>query len=106
MDGQSEESGFHRGKRYHGRRRRALTLCENEPQARRSELVENTLAIEVRGVQMTHYVGNSRLRVWAENMERIEPEILDWIDGFEPDSVFFDLGASTGLFSIYAAVKA
>ena len=71
----------------------------------RVELIANTLEIEVRGARMQHYVGNERLLSWAENMERIEPEILDWIDAFDPDSVFFDLGASIGLFSIYAAVK-
>jgi len=54
---------------------------------------------------MRHYVGNDRLRLWAEHMEDIEPEILDWIDRFEPDAVLYDLGASIGLFSIYAAIK-
>jgi FkbM family methyltransferase len=66
----------------------------------------DSLTIEVRGISMKHYVGNARLRLWAENMERIEPEILDWIDSFEPHTVLYDLGASIGLFSIYAAMKA
>jgi FkbM family methyltransferase len=54
---------------------------------------------------MRHYVGNDRLRLWAEHMENIEPEILDWMDGFERNAVLYDLGASIGLFSIYAAIK-
>jgi FkbM family methyltransferase len=54
---------------------------------------------------MRHYVGNDRLRLWAEHMENIEPEILDWIDGFDRNAVLYDLGASIGLFSIYAAIK-
>jgi FkbM family methyltransferase len=65
----------------------------------------NSLEVNVRGVSMRHYVGNSRLRLWAEHMENIEPEILDWIDDFEPGAVLYDLGASIGLFSIYAAIK-
>lgn len=34
-----------------------------------------------------------------------EPETLKWIDGFEDKSVFLDVGANVGLYSIYAAVK-
>ena len=34
-----------------------------------------------------------------------EPETLQWIDGFEDKSVFLDVGANVGLYSIYAAVK-
>ena len=32
-----------------------------------------------------------------------EPETLQWIDKFEQNSVFFDVGANVGLYSIYAA---
>ena len=34
-----------------------------------------------------------------------EPETLGWIDQFESDSVFFDVGANIGLYSCYAAKK-
>ena len=34
-----------------------------------------------------------------------EPELLEWIDGFEPGSTLWDVGAATGLFAIYAAKK-
>lgn len=32
-----------------------------------------------------------------------EPETLEWIDKFENNSVFWDVGANVGLYSIYAA---
>ena len=32
-----------------------------------------------------------------------EPETLEWINSFHPNSVFFDIGANIGLYSIYAA---
>lgn len=32
-----------------------------------------------------------------------EPETLNWIESFEADSVFWDVGANIGLYSIYAA---
>ncbi len=34
-----------------------------------------------------------------------EPELLEWIDGFEAGSTLWDVGAATGLFAIYAAKK-
>lgn len=38
-------------------------------------------------------------------MHRKEPETLEWIDGFPEGSCLWDVGASTGIFSIYAAVR-
>ncbi len=34
-----------------------------------------------------------------------EPETLAWIDAMAPGEVFYDVGAATGLFSLYAAMK-
>lgn len=34
-----------------------------------------------------------------------EPELLAWIDGFPKGARFWDVGAATGLFSIYAALQ-
>lgn len=34
-----------------------------------------------------------------------EPETLKWIDKFDKNSIFFDIGANIGLYSIYAAQK-
>src|SRR3954464_7984498 len=41
----------------------------------------------------------------AEGWSRREPEVLDWIDGFAPDSVFFDIGANFVTETLYAAMK-
>ena len=32
-----------------------------------------------------------------------EPETIAWIDSFEPGSVFYDIGANVGVYSLYAA---
>jgi FkbM family methyltransferase len=32
-----------------------------------------------------------------------EPDTLSWIDGFEDNAVFWDIGANVGVFSLYAA---
>ena len=34
-----------------------------------------------------------------------EPETLTWMDSFEENAVFYDIGANVGLYSIYAAIK-
>src|SRR5262249_32214195 len=33
-----------------------------------------------------------------------EPDMIRWIDGFEPDTVFWDIGANVGVFTLYAAL--
>tara|TARA_Y200000002_G_scaffold355154_1_gene335903 strand:- start:268 stop:1053 length:786 start_codon:yes stop_codon:yes gene_type:complete len=38
----------------------------------------------------------------AKTFSYKEPETLNWIENFEEDSVFFDIGANVGLYSIYA----
>lgn len=66
---------------------------------------DQILDITVRGASIRFHVGNGRLRVWAERFEEIEPELLDLIDGLPEGSVMYDLGASIGLFSLYAAIQ-
>jgi len=61
----------------------------------------------VRGVAIRcalplHQVG-TRLEAFAWATR--EPEVLDWIDGFAPDAVFFDVGANFGTETLYAALK-
>ena len=34
-----------------------------------------------------------------------EPETIQWIDEFEDNSIFWDIGSNIGLYSIYAALK-
>lgn len=44
--------------------------------------------------------------VWRANtFFSLEPETLEWIDSFPNSSVFFDIGANVGLYSLYAAKK-
>lgn len=33
-----------------------------------------------------------------------EPETLEWIDGFSPEDVLYDIGANVGIYTVYAAV--
>jgi FkbM family methyltransferase len=62
-------------------------------------------SVRIRNLEFELSASNDRLRCWSQYFDNIEPELLDWIDAFETDSVYFDLGASIGHFSIYAALR-
>ena len=38
----------------------------------------------------------------VESMYEKEPETISWIDSFKPNSIFYDIGANIGIYSIYA----
>lgn len=60
---------------------------------------------QVRDVHCKYYTFSKRQLWQAVGLEYIEPELLDFIDKIKEDSIFFDVGASNGIFSIYAANK-
>jgi len=61
----------------------------------------------VRGVPIKIVIPLNQAGVFEsfKNWETREPETLDWIDAFEKDCVFFDVGASFGNETLYAALK-
>jgi FkbM family methyltransferase len=61
----------------------------------------------VRGVPIKVIIPLNQVGVYNtfKNWENREPEVLDWIDSFEPGSTFFDVGASFGTETLYAALK-
>jgi FkbM family methyltransferase len=61
----------------------------------------------VRGVPIKVIIPLNQVGVYNtfKNWEQREPEVLDWIDGFETDCIFFDVGASFGTETLYAALK-
>ena len=46
------------------------------------------------------YLTNYRYRTFFSK----EPETIEWIDNFEKNRVFYDIGANVGLYSIYASI--
>jgi FkbM family methyltransferase len=63
----------------------------------------NPLSIEVRGVTLLMSVASRRTLWQSVGLEHIEPELLDFIDNIPENATFFDVGASIGAFSSYAA---
>ncbi|MBI3900535.1 MAG: FkbM family methyltransferase [Chlamydiia bacterium] len=49
---------------------------------------------------------DNELEKWrSETFWHKEPETIAWINSFKPESVFFDIGANIGIYTLYAAVK-
>src|SRR5262249_26099107 len=42
----------------------------------------------------------------AESLLTKEADTIRWIDGFNNNAIFWDIGANVGVYSLYAAVKA
>ncbi|MEK7844476.1 MAG: FkbM family methyltransferase, partial [Pseudomonadota bacterium] len=61
--------------------------------------------IQVRGQSILVSVDSLRTLKRAKTYSIKEPDTLDWIDSFEPDSCYFDLGANIGQYSLYPAKK-
>jgi FkbM family methyltransferase len=61
----------------------------------------------VRGVPIKIILPLNQVGVYNtfKDWEKREPEVLDWIDGFEKGCTFFDVGASFGTETLYAALK-
>ena len=63
--------------------------------------------IEFQGVKIFFIPKNDvtyrRWKVFERNGK--EKNTIDWIETFEKNSIFFDIGANIGVFSIYAALK-
>lgn len=67
---------------------------------------EKRRAVKHGAIEMTLAVPNFMCRFRAKSFSSKEPETLAWIDGFEKGSVFWDVGANVGIYSIYAAKAA
>jgi hypothetical protein len=61
----------------------------------------------VRGVPINIIIPLNQVVVYKtmKNWDTREPEVLDWIDSFENGCTFFDIGASFGTETLYAALK-
>ena len=60
---------------------------------------------EIRGRTVKWLCLSRRLLWMAEGHEHIEPELLDWIDAIPTSSILYDIGASNGIFALYAAAR-
>lgn len=56
-------------------------------------------------VHMKIHSPNTLCNYRAQSFSTKEPDTIDWLDALDENSVFYDIGANIGLYSIYAAKK-
>jgi FkbM family methyltransferase len=70
-----------------------------------TERLEPTLSVKTKYGSIFFYCPGEGPLFRAETMLTKEPETIEWIDSFEEPSVFWDIGANIGIYSLYAALK-
>ncbi len=68
-----------------------------------NKLLNRTRTVVHKSIEMQFYVPNSLNSYRAKTFSSKEPETLEWIESFNEESIFWDIGANIGLYSIYAA---
>jgi len=66
-------------------------------------VIEQTVSVLVRNKSFKLTTGHPIINYRNSTYASKEPETLNWIDGFETGSIFWDVGANIGLYSLYAA---
>ena len=64
---------------------------------------ENKLSLIYKGIKLKFYCPNRLIRMRIKTFSTKEPETLNWIDSFEENKIFWDIGSNIGLYSIYAS---
>ena len=68
-------------------------------------LLERTIAVATPRGPISFVTLNRPSVGRAIKMLTKQPATIDWIDRFEPDGVFWDIGANVGVYSLYAAAR-
>ena len=82
---------------------KALAGAERYANMIHIEGLDSTITTELRGKRLRFLAPSQRLLWQALGHEYIEPELFDFIDTIPAGSTFCDIGASTGIFAMYAA---
>ena len=67
------------------------------------EKKEYYIEIEISEKKTYFYVPNKLIKWRIETLYSKEPDTLEWINNFKNESIFWDIGANIGLYSIYAS---
>jgi FkbM family methyltransferase len=68
------------------------------------EAINPTASVKHAGKKLTYAVPN-RTTLWrVETLFTKEPSTIAWLSGFAADSVFLDVGANVGMYSVFAAI--
>lgn len=67
------------------------------------EKIDPVMQIDHLGIRLKYATPNKTTLWRAESLFTKEPDTIEWISSFRPGSVFFDIGANVGMYSIFAA---
>ena len=68
------------------------------------EVRRRTVEVVRSGKHLQFHIPNDRCLYRAESLFDKEPETIEWIDGFKESSVFWDVGACVGTYTVYAGI--
>lgn len=68
-------------------------------------LLDETLTIETPIGQLSFVLLGKAAAGRAQNLLTKQPATIEWIDSFRPNSVFWDVGANIGVYTLYAALR-
>lgn len=68
-------------------------------------IIERKKTVVCKDLKLNFYVPNRLSYFRVNTFHSKEPETLEWIENFEKESIFWDVGANIGLYSCYAAKK-
>ena len=77
----------------------------DERQANLSLALVPTISVDTPHGPILFYSPNSRTVLEAKRLMSLEPGTISWIDGFRPEATFWDVGANSGLYTLYAALS-
>jgi FkbM family methyltransferase len=66
---------------------------------------EAVTVVKIPGNQIRFYAPSPLLMARASSVLSKEADTIQWIDGFEEGTVFWDIGANVGVYSLYAAIQ-
>ena len=70
-----------------------------------NKIINEKKVIETGNIKLFFYAPNEINQFRINTFFTKEPETLAWIDSFEKNATFFDIGANIGLYSCYATKK-
>jgi FkbM family methyltransferase len=68
-------------------------------------LLERSISVETPRGRVAYVTLNRPSAGRAATMLTKQPATIEWIDRFQPDSVFWDIGANVGVYTLYAALR-
>jgi FkbM family methyltransferase len=68
-------------------------------------LLERTIAVDTPRGPVSFVTVNRASAGRALTLLTKQPATIDWIDRFEPNGIFWDIGANVGVYALYAALR-